>query len=245
MADDVIKSVKRVIEVLEFFGEERKPLNATDISSKFGYPKSSCNALLKSMVKLGYLTMDDQNTLYFPTLRLTRLGDWLPSALFGEERMNLLEQLHTETGETVTLSLRNRFSMQFISVLPGTFSITLAIEEGATIPLLGTAVGTALLSTYSESRLENLIERAIEANAHRARELPLKKVMEDIKKARRNGYALGYDRILSDTGAIAMPMPMTNKGSDVIICVGGLTSRIRRGEKEIIAIMRSLINRPS
>ena len=242
MTNDVIKSVKRVLEVLELFREEKRPLNATDISKKFNYPKSSCSALLKSLVSLGYLTVDSQNTQYFPTVRISKLGDWLPQMLFGKERMDILEELQAKTGETVTLSIRNGFSMQFVSVLPGSFSITLAVEEGETVPLFGTAIGTALLSTYPQERVESLLERADAAHIETALKLPLKKIDEDIKKARRNGYALGYDRILSDTGAIAMAM--THDDNVVVICVGGLTSRIRREEKEIISKMRTLVSKP-
>lgn len=240
MSKDVVKSVGRVLEVLEFFREEKRALNATDIGARFGYPKSSCSVLLKSLVSLGYLTVDTRTTRYFPTLRVAHLGHWLPAALFGEERMNILEELHAETGETVTLSVRNGFSMQFVSVLPGTFPITLAVEEGFKSPLFGTAVGAALMSTYSPARLDDLFARAEKADVARAKEMDLKDIAADVRKARRNGYALGYDRILPDTGAIAMPL--SGENNTLVVGVGGLSPRIRRAEKEIISKMRSLIS---
>ena len=242
MSNDVVKSVGRVLEVLEFFGEEKRALNATDIGARFGYPKSSCNALLKSLVSLGYLTVDTRTTHYFPTLRVAKLGDWLPAALFGEVRMNVLEELHAETGETVTLSIRNGFSMQFVSVLPGTFPITLAIEEGFMFSLFGTAVGTALLSTYPDARLKDLFARAEKAGVSRAKNLPLADILKNVRKARRKGYAVGYDRILPDTAAIAMPLPGAHEGGALVIGVGGLSPRIRQAEKDIIAKMWSLIS---
>lgn len=244
MKYDSVKSVRRVLEVFELFNDKRQALNATEISAELEYPKSSCNALLKSMLNLGYLSLENSTMRYFPSLRVAHLGDWLPAAIFGEERRNLLEELHAETGETVTLSVRNGFSMQFVSVLPGTFPITLAVEEGFKSPLLGTAVGAALLSTYSDERLDDLFRRAERASVARAKEMSFAKIAADIQKARRDGYALAYDRILSDTGAIAMPIPMFHKSNILVIGVGGLSPRIRRAEKEIIEKMRSLISQP-
>jgi len=55
MSGDVVKSVGRVLEVLDFFRQQRNPAKANDIGLALGYPKSSTNALLKSMVSLGYL----------------------------------------------------------------------------------------------------------------------------------------------------------------------------------------------
>ncbi len=244
MTNDVVKSVRRVVEVLELFRTERQALNATDIGARLAYPKSSCNALLKSMVSLGYMSIDSRNMKYFPTLRVTNLGDWLPAELFGEERMTLLEELHAETGETVTLSVRNGFHMQFVTVIPGTFPMSLALEEGLKAPLLGTAVGIALLSTYSEDRINNLFARVPKNSLSVAHGMTAGDVREEVLEARRTGYAQTYDRIFPDTGAVAMPVPMVHESNLSVVGVGGLASRIHSAEKQIIEIMRTLIVRP-
>lgn len=244
MSNDVVKSVGRVLEVLDLFRNERRALNATDISAQLAYPKSSCNALLKSMVSLGYMSIDSRNMKYFPTMRVTNLGDWLPAELFGEERMTLLEELHAETSETVTLSVRNGFHMQFVSVIPGTFPITLALEEGFKAPLLGTAVGIALLSTYSKDRINSLFARVPESSISVAHGMTLESVKDEILQAQKTGYALAYDRILPDSGAIAMPVPMAHESNVTVIGVGGLSSRIRGAERQIIDKMHTLIQVP-
>ena len=56
MNDSIVKSVGRVFEVLELFDAERAALTATTIARTLKYPASSTVALLKSIVRLGYLT---------------------------------------------------------------------------------------------------------------------------------------------------------------------------------------------
>ena len=77
MNDSIVKSVGRVFEVLELFDAERAALTATAIARALKYPASSTVALLKSMVRLGYLTYDPSERTYFPTLRMALISHWL------------------------------------------------------------------------------------------------------------------------------------------------------------------------
>ena len=83
MRSQPIKSAARVIEVLELFTTDPRPLSLKEISTRLSYPQSSTTVLMKSLMSLGYLNYDPARRVYFPTLRVTRLGDWIPQALFG------------------------------------------------------------------------------------------------------------------------------------------------------------------
>ncbi|PCJ33895.1 MAG: transcriptional regulator, partial [Cellvibrionales bacterium] len=65
--DKIVKSVARTCETLVFFDEMRRPLTVVEISKQLGYPQSSTSALLKSLVKLGFLAHDAKRKSYFPT----------------------------------------------------------------------------------------------------------------------------------------------------------------------------------
>lgn len=241
MKSEVVKSVGRVLEVLEFFQRERAPKKANDVCLALGYPKSSTNALLKSMVQLGYLSFDAETLDYFPTMRVHGLGEWLPATLLGEERTNLLRELHDRTSETVTLSVRNGFYMQFVSVIPGKFPISLAIQDGFMAPMLGTAVGAAYMATLSEDQLDKLLDRAQRVPADLASGVTWEGIRSDIAITKKRGYALGYDRVLPDTGALAMVLPDTASTRPLVVGIGGLTPRMRRAEKDLIQAMTSLV----
>ena len=69
-----------VAQLLELFDEHQGPLTATQVERRLGFPQSSTLALLKSMVRLGYLSFDRMGRQYLPTLRVATLGRWLERA---------------------------------------------------------------------------------------------------------------------------------------------------------------------
>ena len=240
----VVKSAGRVLEVFELFRELRRPLTATDIGRALKYPKSSTNALLKSLVALGYLSFSRPSLTYFPTLRLTGLADWVPAALFGsEDTQNLLEELHEATNETVTLSMQNELSMQFLRVIPGTFPISLRIVEGYMVPIFGTAVGGALLATRPDDEILALIERANTRTRRRGSKVDAGTVLAEVATIRERGYSLAYDRVVDDSGAVAMALPAALEGRTLVVAIAGLSNRIKRNERAIVRLLRQLILR--
>ena len=242
MPKDVIKSADRVFGVLELFRDQQAPLTATEICKYLSYPKSSADALLKSLVSLGYLTLDSNTMRYFPSLRVTQLGEWLPRLLLGEgDTLSMLDELHKFTGETITLCMPNGLAMQFITVIPGTFPISLTIREGQTIPIFATAVGIAQLATRSTEDIQKLAQRANRRTTRTDERVDIDVLKAEIETARSNGYVEAYDRVLTDTGAIAMALPMSQLDRTLVVAVGGLSERIKTNRTQIIQKMRQAI----
>jgi DNA-binding IclR family transcriptional regulator len=234
-----VKSAERVLKLFELFSGERTPMSGADVSRRLGWPKSSANILLRSLVGLGYLTLDQNTMEYFPSPSVTRLGDWIPHSLAaGDDVLRRLEELHDRTGETVTLSMQNGFEMTFVSVLPGTFPISLTMSDGFTTPIFTTAVGIAFLATESDDAIRRLAQRANRRRAPLGRRIDVNRVLDEVHAARERGVAVGYERVFPDTGAIAMPLPAAAGGRRLVVGAGGLAARIRRSESQIIDAMR-------
>ena len=241
--DSLVKSAVRVMEILELFSSMKIPLTGMDISRRLGYPKSSTNAILKSLVALGYLTLDADTLKYFPSFRIAYLCDWVPHAMIDKRKVdNLAEQLHEMTGETVTLSMRNGSSMQFIKVLPGKFPISLIIAKGFSAPIFGTSVGAAYLSTLSGPAVNELYHRYRSVGKEEGPDEEYRAVCAEVAGVRKLGYANFYSRVLPDTGAIAMPLHDDYIEHNLVIGVGGLATRIRKKEKEIVEMTKSVVD---
>lgn len=239
-----VKSAMRVTEVLELFSRERESLSATDIGEKLGYPKSSTSLLLRTLVDTGWLSLNSESMQYFPTLRVSALGDWLPAALFGGESTDrLVEELWETTRETATLSIPNGVHMEFVRVHVGTFPISLNLPEGTQVPMFGTAVGTAYLQTHSDDVIERLFQRAVTEKALTDDARNFSDYLKEIRMARKRGYAVGYDRLISDTGAVGVSVIARGPDHAVVMGAGGLSSRIARNEQVIAKTMQQLATR--
>lgn len=242
MSSDLVKSAARAMEILELFAERREPMSSTELGAALGYPKSSLSVLLRSLAAQGYLSTIGQDGQLFPTMKLARLGDWIPEALVGSASfLPTLEALRDKTGETVTLTMASGFNMRVLHALIGTHPISLRIEEGVSFPMIGTAVGTMYLAGQSDEVVARTL-MAWESHASPAERRRLAPLRDEIAEARARGYSRAYDAVLPDTGALSMLFPLGNNLEPLIVTVAGLSQRLSRREKAIVRIMRRIID---
>ncbi len=241
MSQDLVKSAARALEILEVFASERKRMNSAQLGAALGYPKSSLSVLLKSLVAQGYLANGNGDQDYFPTLKLARLGEWIPAALLGSDALlPMLARLRDETGETVTLTMAADLHMRCLHALIGTHPISLQVEDGVSFPMVGTAIGSMYLATQEDKAVSALLTRW--AKQHRGQsKAAVTKARADVEEARSNGVACAYDIVVPDTGAIAMPIRPVDGGEALIVAVAGLNHRIHQKEASIIQSMKKLI----
>ena len=133
--------------------------------------------------------------------------------------------------------------MEFVRVHVGTFPISLNLPEGTKVPMFGTAVGTAYLQTHSDDVIDRLYQRAVAEDALTDSSRDFSAYLAEIRQARKRGYAVGYDRLLSDTGAIGVSAIAQGPDHAVVMGAGGLSSRIARNEKLIAKTMQQLAAR--
>jgi DNA-binding IclR family transcriptional regulator len=240
--NSVVKSVGRVFEVLEAFNEVRRPMLAIEIAKRLSYPASSTAALLKSMVKLGYLSFDRRDRRYFPTIRIAIISEYLHGALFGQGNlMALMGDLHSLIGETIILGIRKDLDAQYVHIIPGIYPIMLNVPPGTVRPLHRSGMGWALLSQDDDADIRALVDRVNASD----RETPAdyKKLMAILKEVRTSGYARSYGTYVTGSGIIAMNLPTTVPDRRAAIGAGGPVDRLKARERDIVRLMRNAIDR--
>ena len=216
-------------------------MNSAQLGASLGYPKSSLSVLLKSLVVQGYLATGGGDQDYFPTLKLARLGEWIPAALLGSDALlPMLKKLRDQTGETVTLTMAADLHMRCLHALIGTHPISLQVEDGVSFPMVGTAIGTMYLATQEDKFVTDLLSRWSKQHPRQFK-ASMSNLRTEVEIARTRKVACAYDIVLPDTGAIAMPIKPVEGSEALIVAVAGLTHRIHQKEASIIQSMRMLI----
>ena len=155
--NDLSRSIKRTLEVLEYFDAEHITVSVGQISRALGYPQSSTSILLKNLGKLGYLHYDKASRTYRPTARVALLGRTVQSYLFGDGSvMSALEEISLQTGEAVILAAPAGTVVQYIHVIPATNPVRMHLRSGAVRPMVGSAVGHLFLSALTNTELKFL-----------------------------------------------------------------------------------------
>jgi DNA-binding IclR family transcriptional regulator len=244
MSDDVIKTARRLFEVLEYFDEIQQPISLKDLSTHFGYPISSASALLKSMVVMGYLDYDSYSRTYMPTMRIATLGNWVQGALFGESRIvALMKHLSDVTHETISVGTQSDLFAQYIHIIPSTYAIRFHLKPGSIRPLAKSGLGWLLLSARSDDMIEKLLRRInIEEEDH-AQRIALADLMTRIREIQKQGYVFSRHTVTVGAGMIGMLLPIRRHGRILAISVGGPVDRLDDMKDLILTEMRSGIAR--
>lgn len=238
MSDEVVKSVGRVLEVLELFSDERTPLNATEVERHLNYPQSSTLALLKSLVKLGYLSFDRIDRSYFPTTRVAYLGQWLETSLYsGRELSTMMNDVREATGESVVLSCQNDLLMQFLQVLPGRRPLAVNVQAGETAPLFKSVIGLVALSARTDEDVAKLAARHNRRTPARER-VDLVEVRAGIDEIRARGHGVSFETYVHGLGVVAWPLPRDGALMPLILSVAGPAQSIRAEVDDIVRIVR-------
>ncbi|MCP5280822.1 MAG: helix-turn-helix domain-containing protein [Rhodoferax sp.] len=243
MPQDVIKSVGRVFEILEYFEEVGRPLSLNELSTHFRYPTSSTAAMLKSMMHLGYLNYDAKSRTYMPTPRLAELGAWaLDAFLHEDELVAAINRLSQRTGETVAVAVQSDLYAQYLHVAYPDEPLQFRIKPGALRSVTASGMGWMLLSAQEDSAIELLWRRSNRARDRKPALSTLATLMKRVRDAREQGFVVSRHTVTQGAGIIAMLLPSAFFGRALAIGVGGPVWRMDEKYDLILKEMRSIVS---
>lgn len=232
----ISRSATRALDVLEQFGQLRRPLRAVEISKLLELQPSTTDQLLKTMVDSAHLVFDVATKSYLPSPRLGEFSAWLIEGYGGDARLRrLLRGLDLAEGEVATLSTPNDLFMQILDLYGGRQGEQ--PERGLRAAIFGSAIGDAYLSTLADAEIRRLAERA------RIPAQEVGSILEEASRTRRAGFAEGPSQ---DGAAWAIAAPLPAQGPFPVAFVLGFAGRpegIETRQVEIRRQMRAAIDR--
>jgi len=231
-----VTAVERVLDILEAFHAARKPLSLTDLAQAAGIPKSSCHAIVATLVARGYFyTLKKPRALY-PTRRFYDIArDIHRSDPLVDQVMPLLERLRDACRETVILGKRQADKVVYLQVLEGPHSIRYSARPGEFKPLHSSAIGKALLGSLKEDELRAELEgldlhRVTEATVTRTEDL-----VADLLASRRRGYFLSQGENVPDVWAVSTFI--TINAETIGVAIAGPKHRMEVNLQECIQLL--------
>lgn len=231
----VSRSAIRALDVLEHFGQARRPLRAIEISQALALHPSTANQLLKTMVDSGHLVFDARAKTYLPSHRLASFSAWVVESYGGDERLRgLVRDVQAATGEIVTLTTPNDLFMQVVDQA-GHGPSGQPTERGLRVSVFGSAVGAAYLSTLANREIARLAERA---------RLPAGEAQDALASAARI-RACGFADGASLDGAFwSIAVPLSGDfPTPLVLGLAGPEQRIRSDLRRLQAAMHAAIVR--
>lgn len=242
-APATVKSAVRVLALLEYFCSERAPRSLKAIVGALGYPQSSTTALLKSLVTEGYLNYDRVQRLYFPTLRVVALGDWIePMLMAGNgQLMGVMRDVHNATGETVSLGVLNDVYMQHVRIIQSTHAIRFHTEEGSMRPAVRSSLGWLLMSARTPEQIERLVRRANIAIANPADRVDVAVMVKHILSLKGQSQIHVEGMPFADGATMCALLPVEINGQPVVLGLGGSLERMRAHQERYSAVLKDAV----
>lgn len=231
----MIKSARRVLEVLEFFDQEHATATVMDIARSLGYPQSSTSELLRCLVALGYLHYNRYTRSYQPTARVALIGAWVEPDLFRDGALlPMVDCIAHRFDQTVLLSAAAHYRLQHIHVVPGTAPEAPHLHVGDTAALLQGVAGRLLLSTYQDVHIRSALRRLNADEPNPELRVSVNEEIERLRLLRNKGWDL---EIHDDRATLAVMLPPRAGGQRIVLSVMGGSAAIVEHVEEIRALI--------
>jgi len=211
----VIQSVQRAFDLLERVAARPDGARLSELADGAGLNRSTAHNLLASLEALGYIDQRGKGSPYRLTGKLRRL---LGPRAGAEQRLRvrmrpLLEEISQSTGETSYLAFAAGDQYLCADAVQSARPLHLTVSPGEREPLLGTAIGHALLAGEPE------LAESLRGRHHEEYE----KRRARIEAAGQDGFALDEDAYHAGVSCVAVAI-----GNAAAIGVAGPTSRLPR-----------------
>lgn len=162
--DEGMKSLGKLVRVLDCFSTDDRALSLSDICARTGYPRSTAHRLMASLREVGFLDQDRERDAYRLGLKLFELGSVALSNLdIHREAYPFVEALERMTGNTVTVAIFDGFRAVVVR-RSGSAGETAAAkpDQIENAPAHCTSVGKSTLAFQPDDVIERLIDRGLE-----------------------------------------------------------------------------------
>ncbi len=176
------------LRLLACFEEGRRGLTMADLSRRTGFDRATTRRLCLTLVESGYLLRDERTFVLAPRV-LALAGGYLRSHEIGFAVQPVLNSFAAELGSDIALAVLDGNRAVYVAQSSTAQSrVSMGFTVGSQLPLLHTAIGTALLSQAPRTLRVDLLARPIDRPTESALRDP-DALLARIDKAEIDGYA--------------------------------------------------------
>jgi IclR family transcriptional regulator, KDG regulon repressor len=240
MPDRLVKSARRVFDILELFRERQCPLRLRDVVDALGLPTSSAAVLLKTMAQMNYLSFESASRAYLPTPRLVQLGDWVtPASYEAGPIQEAARRIGRKLGETVLLGTTTDIYVEIVDILRAREPLQYFTHVGSRVLLVHSGLGWPLLSELRDEEVARIHRRTVKQKRIDRAVSPLNRLEKAIEQVRRDGYCLSRGMVTRGVGVVGMMLPTPPNHRRLAIGVAGPQERIDRNLTRILTAFRA------
>jgi DNA-binding IclR family transcriptional regulator len=183
------------------------PVTVAQIIAELRIPKSTAYELVRTLNEADFVAPASKGSGLFIGRKLYELGMAYRSHVdLLRDGALIAEELRDETGETVQLSVLDNGMMMVLLKEEGRGHLRIISNVGTRVPVNWAAAGRLLVSDYTDAELESLLKKTVRQSPTGNAVMDVEKLIAQIKKFRRLGYATELNEANEHAGCIAAPV---------------------------------------
>lgn len=160
-ADGTVKSVAKVLDLLEHLGAARQPVGISDLARATGLHVSTAHRLLRTLVCRGFVEQRRDSRRYALGPRVHALGGaYLGGSDIVGAAYPVIDELRDRLGETIHVAVWDDGSVLEVCHAETTQPVGVSLRLGRRDPAHATAIGKVLLAWREPFELEAFLARA-------------------------------------------------------------------------------------
>ncbi len=204
MTEKLDTALGKGLRVLEALSQAQSPVRLSTLAADLALQKSAVHRVLQTLLEAGFVHQDQESGLYGATLKLWQLGVGVMNALpVKQAATNVLQALHRQTGETVSLSILDGDHVLYLEKIIAPRPMGFTTKVGSRVPAPYTVAGRAMLAYEDDPR--PILKRYL--GGRKAEADAMDKALADIRQARDEGYLVGEGRVERGIVGMAAAVP--------------------------------------
>lgn len=200
-----IQSLERAFAILEHVVQFPDGVGLSDLSRSVGIHLSTTSHLVKTLVKLGYVTQIADTRRYRVGLRLFSMASCsMNENMIVRAATPILAELAAETGEYTHLAVLSGSDVVIIAKAMSASMLQLSNGAGGVRPVYCTAIGKILLSYLDEPALNQILDAKPMVRRTPKTIIEREALLAELEVTRKRGFAIDDAEFDSEVRCAAM-----------------------------------------
>jgi IclR family acetate operon transcriptional repressor len=201
-----IKSVAKVLDILEYLADAGRPVGASEVARAVGFHVSTTHRLLRTLAARGYVDQHSARRSFVLGPQLRALGTAYNGGGLVQVARPEIEALRDTLGETIHLSIYREGEVIEVAAAGGLQPVSVSLGAGRRDPANCTALGKVLLAELDADALADFfargpLERRTPHSITRKADF-----LRALKEVRRQGYGTDEEEFAAEICCIAVPV---------------------------------------
>jgi IclR family pca regulon transcriptional regulator len=236
---DFVRALARGLTVIESFEDAQSTASLSEIAVRAQLSRGTVRRALMTLQSLGYLAEENGRFSLLP--RTLRLGySYLSSQPLWALARPYVEDVHTQTGETTSLSALDDGMIVYLIRITASRLMHDKLTIGSRLPAYPASMGRVLLAGLPDGELERYLRETELKQLTPLTVIDRARLRVLIDQARKAGFAVNDQEM--ELGLRSIAVPVTTRDGTVVAALNIATSSVRTSyvemEKNFLPVLR-------